>query len=93
MHGVSTSDQDLGSQEAALRAAGCDVIRAEKGSGTSREGRVEMSTLLDFLRQGNVLVVTRVDRLASSIGDLQGIVRQLCGPPCYHRTKAELPRR
>ena len=76
---VSTSDQDLGIQEAALRAAGCDVIRAEKRSGTSRDGRVELSTLLDFLRQGDVLIVTRVDRLARSIGDLQDIVRQLRG--------------
>ena len=74
---VSTEDQDLGIQEAALRAAGCDVIRAEKRSGTSREGRVELSTLMQFLRTGDALVVTRVDRLARSIGDLQDIVRQL----------------
>ncbi len=74
---VSTEDQDLGIQETALRAAGCDVIRAEKRSGTSREGRVELSTLLEFLRAGDALVVTRVDRLARSIGDLQDIVRQL----------------
>ena len=36
---VSTTDQDLSIQEAALRAAGCDVIRAEKQSGTSTQGR------------------------------------------------------
>ncbi|MFC5567376.1 recombinase family protein, partial [Rubellimicrobium aerolatum] len=36
---VSTTDQDLSLQEAALRAAGCQVIRAEKKTGTSREGR------------------------------------------------------
>ncbi|BAU94037.1 resolvase domain-containing protein (plasmid) [Methylorubrum populi] len=74
---VSTTDQDLGLQEAALRAAGCDVIRTEKKSGTSREGRTELATLLDFLRAGDTLVVTRVDRLARSIGDLQDVVRAL----------------
>ncbi len=74
---VSTTDQDLGIQEAALRAAGCEVIRSEKVTGTSREGRVELATLLDFLRKGDVLVVTRIDRLARSIGDLQDIVRGL----------------
>ncbi|ACS44119.1 DNA invertase gene rlgA (plasmid) [Methylorubrum extorquens AM1] len=74
---VSTTDQDLGLQEAALRAAGCDVIRTEKKSGTTREGRTELATLLDFLRAGDTLVVTRVDRLARSIGDLQDVVRAL----------------
>ena len=72
---VSTTDQDLAIQEAALRAAGCDVIRAEKRSGTSTAGREELRTVLDFLRKGDVLTVTRIDRLARSIGDLQDIVR------------------
>jgi DNA invertase Pin-like site-specific DNA recombinase len=72
---VSTTDQDLSIQEAALRAAGCDVIRAEKCSGTTTEGRDELRTVLDFLRRGDVLMVTRIDRLARSIADLQDIVR------------------
>jgi DNA invertase Pin-like site-specific DNA recombinase len=74
---VSTIDQDLSIQEAALRAAGCDVIRAEKQSGTSTHGRAELRTVLDFIGKGDVLLVTRVDRLARSIGDLQDIVRTL----------------
>src|ERR1700726_1646081 len=72
---VSTTDQDLSIQEAALKAAGCDVIRAEKRSGASTEGREELRIVLDFLRKGDVLMVTRIDRLARSIGDLQDIVR------------------
>src|SRR6202011_3637787 len=72
---VSTTDQDLGIQEAALKAAGCEVIRSEKRSGTSTAGRTELQTVLDFLRPGDVLTVTRIDRLARSIGDLQDIVR------------------
>lgn len=74
---VSTSDQDLTVQEEALRNAGCDVIRMEKVSGTSRNGRAELETLLQFLRTGDTLMVTRIDRLARSIGDLQDIVREL----------------
>jgi DNA invertase Pin-like site-specific DNA recombinase len=72
---VSTTDQDLSLQETALRNAGCAVIRAEKRSGTTTEGRTELKTVLDFLGAGDVLMVTRIDRLARSIGDLQDIVR------------------
>lgn len=72
---VSTTDQNLEIQIAALKAAGCDVIRYEKRSGTSTKGRTELETVLDFLRKGDALVVTRIDRLARSIGDLQDIVR------------------
>ena len=74
---VSTTDQDLTTQVAALKAAGCDPIRSEKRSGTSRAGRTELDTLLAFLRPGDTLVVTRIDRLARSVGDLQDVVREL----------------
>lgn len=74
---VSTTDQDLSLQEAALRAAGCELVRAEKKSGTSTEGRTELRTLMDFARKGDTIIVTRVDRLARSIADLAGIVREL----------------
>jgi DNA invertase Pin-like site-specific DNA recombinase len=74
---VSTTDQDLTLQEYALRQAGCEVIRAEKVSGSSREGRKELATLIQFLRKGDTLIVTRVDRLARSIRDLQNVVHEL----------------
>jgi len=61
---VSTSEQNLDIQEAALKAAGCDVVRSEKRSGTTTSGRAELQTVLDFLRPGDVLMVTRIDRLA-----------------------------
>ncbi len=76
---VSTSEQDLGIQVAALRAAGCQTIRSEKKSGTERGSRTELQTLLDFLREGDALVVTRIDRLARSMKDLQDIVHELKG--------------
>jgi DNA invertase Pin-like site-specific DNA recombinase len=74
---VSTTDQDLSIQHEKLTAAGCTVIRAEKVSGTSTEGREELATLLQFLREGDTLVITRIDRLARSMRDLQNIVHEL----------------
>ena len=74
---VSSLDQDLTLQEETLRAAGCHVVRAEKRSGAGREGRTELRLLLDFLHEGDTLVVTRVDRLARSVKDLQDIVHEL----------------
>ena len=74
---VSTSDQDLEIQRTALMTAGCDIVREEKVSGTSLKERSELSTLLEFLREGDELVVTRIDRLARSMRDLQNIVYDL----------------
>lgn len=74
---VSTFEQDLSVQHASLKAFGCTVIRSEKRSGTSTDRRAELRTVLDFVQAGDVLTVTRIDRLARSIGDLQDIVREL----------------
>lgn len=87
---VSSSDQDFMLQEQALRAAGCDVVRAEKVSGTSRAGRAELQTLLDFLRRGDTLVITRIDRLARSIKDLQDIVYTLKARGVYRGRKSSV---
>lgn len=76
---VSTSEQDLGIQVAALNAAGCQTIRLEKKSGMERGSRTELQVLLDFLREGDTLIVTRIDRLARSMKDLQDIVFELKG--------------
>lgn len=74
---VSSTDQDTALQVAALQAAGCQVIREEKASGTTTAGRSELRTILDFIKEGDVLVVTRIDRLARSIADLQTIIAEL----------------
>jgi DNA invertase Pin-like site-specific DNA recombinase len=76
---VSTNDQDNAIQVEALERVGCSTIRQEKASGTSTNGRPELAAILDFIRDGDTLVVTRIDRLARSIGDLQTIVAQLKG--------------
>jgi len=74
---VSTTEQNLTVQEEALKAAGCEVIRSEKVSGTSRNGRSELQNLLDFARDGDEIVVTRIDRLARSVRDLQNLVFEM----------------
>ena len=71
---ASTLDQDCGIQEQALCAAGCTIVRAEKKSGTTTKGRDQLQTVLDFLGVGDTIVVTRIDRLARSVGDLEAIV-------------------
>ena len=74
---ASSVGQDLSIQVEALTKAGCDTIRQEKVSGTSIQGRDELTTLLEFLREGDELVITRIDRLSRSIRDLQNIVYEL----------------
>lgn len=74
---VSTEDQDCSIQEEALYKAGATIVRSERKSGTTTAGRTELATVLDFLREGDTLLVTRIDRLARSLMDLEGIVAQL----------------
>jgi DNA invertase Pin-like site-specific DNA recombinase len=74
---ASSTDQDVTIQKEKLAAAGCSIVRAEKVSGTSTEGREELKTLLEFMREGDTLVITRIDRLARSLRDLQNIVYDL----------------
>jgi len=70
---VSTRDQTLASQEAQLRAAACTKIYAEKVSGAWGD-RPQLAKLLKRLDQGDVLIVTRLDRLARSTRDLLNIL-------------------
>ena len=74
---TSTVDQNLDAQIEALTAAGCGMVRQEQCSGATLEGRPELKTILDFIHPGETLVVTRIDRLARSMRDLQIIVTQL----------------
>ncbi len=74
---VSTTDQDLTTQVEKLKAAGCVIVRTEKVSGTSMANRDELALVLSLLAKGDILMVTKVDRLARSIGDLQEIVKAI----------------
>jgi DNA invertase Pin-like site-specific DNA recombinase len=85
---VSTGEQDLSPQEASLRAAGCQVIRAEKRTGTSREGRTEPAILRQFLRAGDTLVITRIDRPARSEWQTSPASRELVAGDARIRSPA-----
>lgn len=74
---VSTIDQDLDIQVAKLKAERCEIVRAEKVSGASRDGRTELATVLDFLRPGDELMVTRLDRLGRSTRDVLNLVHEV----------------
>ena len=74
---VSSSGQSLDIQNDALIAAGCEKVFAEKISGRSTTDRDELANALDFVRDGDTLVVTRLDRLARSVGDLHRIIERL----------------
>ncbi|NNG74283.1 recombinase family protein [Rhizobium laguerreae] len=73
---VSTADQDFEIQQQRLKAEGCVIVRAEKVSGASRDGRTELATIIEFLRQGDELVVTRLDRLGRDTRDVLNIVHE-----------------
>lgn len=74
---VSSAGQSLDIQNEALAEAGCDKVFAEKMSGRSAKDRIELANAIDFVRDGDVLVVTRLDRLARSVGDLHNIIEKL----------------
>lgn len=74
---VSTLDQSTTVQREALEKAQCDRIYEESASGTTRDGRDELTRVLEVLREDDTLVVTRIDRLARSMKDLQDIVYDL----------------
>ncbi|MER8646710.1 recombinase family protein [Mesorhizobium sp. M1252] len=73
---VSTIDQDLETQMAKLKGEGCSIIRSEKVSGASRDGRAELATIIDFLRPGDELVVTRLDRLGRDTRDVLNLIHE-----------------
>lgn len=74
---VSTTGQDYETQLSKLKNEGCEKIFSEKQSGKNADNREQLQTALEFCREGDVFVVTKLDRLARSMGDLWGIVRKL----------------
>ena len=74
---VSSSSQSLEVQRDAVQKENVERIFEEKVSGTSTKGRVKLKEMLEFVREGDELVITRVDRLARSVLDLQLIVQEL----------------
>ena len=74
---VSSSSQSLDVQREAVQKENVDKIFEEKVSGTSTQGRDKLREMLEFVREGDSVYITRTDRLARSILDLQLIVKEL----------------
>lgn len=74
---VSSTGQNLDTQLDILKDAGCDKIFQEKKSGTNTVDREELKNALDFVREGDTLIVTRLDRCSRSVSDLYKIIGAL----------------
>src|SRR5438309_559859 len=88
MREVSTDGQTLDAQQAALRAAGAEVVFAEKVSGAVTD-RKALAKAIEALGDGDVLLVTRLDRLARSTRDLLNILDQVAKAGAKFRSLAD----
>jgi DNA invertase Pin-like site-specific DNA recombinase len=85
---VSTDGQSLAAQHSQLHAAGCDKIFAEKISGAITE-RPELNKALAELQDGDIFIVTRLDRLARSTRDLLNILDTIARAGAGFRSLAD----
>lgn len=74
---VSTKEQDIELQTTRLEQAGAEKVFQDKQSGTTAKDREQLQQCLDFVREGDTLIVTRLDRIARSSHDLHNIINQL----------------
>ena len=74
---ASSTSQSLEVQRDAVKSVGVEKIFEEKVSATSTQGRDKLRECLDFVREGDEHVITRIDRLARSVLDLQLIIKEL----------------
>ena len=74
---MSSLGQSLDTQNEKLTAFGCEKVFQEKRSGATRDKREAVNAALEFCREGDVLVITKLDRLARSMSDLQDISKTL----------------
>ena len=74
---VSSLSQSTDIQLEALTKAGCDLVRTEKKSGRSTEGRTELANILDFMAEGDSICVHKLDRLGRNTRDVLNLVHEL----------------
>ena len=79
---VSSGTQDYSAQVEALKVAGCECIYSEKTSGKSTNGRPQLAKMLKALLPGDIVVVTKLDRVARSARDLLNIIGDLKDRNC-----------
>ena len=87
---VSAETQDYAAQVDALKAAGCERIYSEKASGKSTNGRPELAKLMKALLPGDVVAVTKLDRIARSSRDLHNIIGDLKERGCGFTSLGDL---
>lgn len=74
---VSTTKQELDTQLEKLRNADCEKIFQEKITGTKKDGREELQKMMNLLKQGDIVKITKIDRLARSIPDLRDLIQAM----------------
>ncbi len=74
---VSTKEQSTDIQEKDLTALGCKRVYLEKQSGSSTNGRTELKAMLDYAREGDTIIVLKLDRLARNTIDALNIIEEL----------------
>lgn len=74
---VSSTGQNEAAQVDILNRHGADELFVDKASGKTRDGRPKLVEAIKFARKGDVLLVTRLDRLARSVVDLHAIAQEL----------------
>ena len=74
---VSSQSQSTDVQTKILQDVGCTIVRTEKLSGSSRNGRDELANIMDFLQSGDVLVVCKLDRLGRNTRDVLNLVHEI----------------
>ena len=79
---VSSDSQDYSAQVEALKAAGCERIWSEKASGKSTNGRPQLAKLMRAILPEDIVVVTKLDRVARSARDLLNIIHELKERSC-----------
>lgn len=86
---TSSTDQTLDVQRAQLNDAGCDVILEEQVSGASRVGRPKLALLMEVIGPGDVVMVTKLDRLARDTIDMLELVREIAAKGAGFKSIAE----
>jgi DNA invertase Pin-like site-specific DNA recombinase len=86
---VSDEDQNLTQQLAELKAAGCEMVKCEKASAKSTDGREILTTLLEFMHDGDVLIVSKLDRFARSTLDTLTLLTDLAKRGIKFKSLAE----
>jgi DNA invertase Pin-like site-specific DNA recombinase len=74
---VSTRDQDLSAQLEALEAAGCEKVFYGKQSGKSDDNEKKLSELLDYVREGDTVALTKLDRMGRSLSKILFTIEEL----------------